>query len=469
MITALYPRVSTQEQALHGYSIAEQIERMESYCKAMGWQDRKIYTDAGFSGASLDRPALRQLIQDVQAGSVDRVLVYKLDRLSRSQKDTLYLIEDVFLASGADFVSMTENFDTATPLGRAMIGILSVFAQLEREQIRERLSMGAIARAKAGKYGGSDRLPIGYDYTAGHLVVNEVERAQVEAVFRMYAAGLSPRSIADTLNSEGRLHKGGTWKPGTIRKMVEKRTYIGEVLYGGAWYPGEHEAIISRELFDQAQAVAQRSREQHLLHNSRPARATSYLGGLLYCGNCGARYCKCKRTTKQGVLFTYQCNSRNKKNPAAVKDPTCRNKNWPMEELDRIVLDQVRGLTLENIKEQDPAQALGPLEKEIASIDTRTARLLSLYEVDGIPGNLLQDRVRALQDTRAKLVARAEQIKNSPTGVSGEAAKEIIDNLEKVAKNGDFDAIRGMLTALIDHIELIDDDVTIFWRFSAPL
>lgn len=469
MITALYPRVSTQEQAMHGYSIAEQIDRMENYCRAMGWDDRQVYTDAGFSGASLDRPALRQLIRDVQAGKVGRVLVYKLDRLSRSQKDTLYLIEDVFLKSGTDFVSMTENFDTATPLGRAMIGILSVFAQLEREQIRERLSMGAIARAKAGKYGGSDRLPIGYDYKDGRLVVNEIERPQVEAVFRMYASGLSPRSIADTMNEEGRLHKGGPWKSGTIRKLVEKRTYIGEIMYGGSWYPGEHEAIISRELFEQAQAVAQRSRDQHLLRNSRPARATSYLGGLLYCGKCGARYCKCKRTTKHGPVYTYQCNSRNKKNPGAVKDPNCRNKNWSMQELDRIVLDQVRGLTLEQIVDQDPASVLQPLEKEVADIDARAARLISLYEVDGIPESLLQDRLRVLQENRAKLSGRITQIKNGPHGVDRGAVGEILGSLDKVVQNGDFDALRGILTALIDRIVVNEDDVTIFWCFSYPL
>ena len=150
MNVALLARVSTQEQAINGHSIGEQIERMHKYCDAMGWTVYKEYTDAGYSGANTDRPALQRMIRDIKAGKINKVLVYKLDRLSRSQKDTLYLIEDVFLANNTDFVSMSENFDTSTPFGRAMIGILAVFAQLEREQIKERMQMGKEARAKEG-------------------------------------------------------------------------------------------------------------------------------------------------------------------------------------------------------------------------------------------------------------------------------------------------------------------------------
>ena len=145
---ALYARVSTQEQAREGYSIEEQADRLKKYCEAIGQQDYSLYIDPGFSGASMERPELRRLIADVERGIISKVIVYKLDRLSRSQKDTLYIIEDVLLANGADFESITERFDTGTPFGRAMIGILSVFAQLEREQITERMKMGKEGRAK---------------------------------------------------------------------------------------------------------------------------------------------------------------------------------------------------------------------------------------------------------------------------------------------------------------------------------
>ena len=149
---ALYIRVSTLEQAQEGYSIGAQKERLLAFCKAHDWLVADFYIDGGYSGSNLDRPGIQKLI--AETGSFDLVLVMKLDRLSRSQRDTLYLIEDVFLPAGVDFISMAESFDTSTPFGRAMIGILSVFAQLEREQIKERTFMGRVERAKEGLFHG---------------------------------------------------------------------------------------------------------------------------------------------------------------------------------------------------------------------------------------------------------------------------------------------------------------------------
>lgn len=146
---ATYTRVSTLEQAEEGYSIQEQQDKLEKYCEVKDWAITHRYSDPGFSGSNIKRPGIRELIAAAKQGDFDLVLVYKLDRLSRSQKDTLYLIEDVFQANQVDFVSLSENFDTSTPFGKAMIGILSVFAQLEREQIKERMTMGKIGRAKS--------------------------------------------------------------------------------------------------------------------------------------------------------------------------------------------------------------------------------------------------------------------------------------------------------------------------------
>ena len=133
---AIYVRVSTTSQAEEGYSIEEQKDKLEAYCKIKDWSVYKVYTDGGFSGSNTNRPAIEQLIKDAQKKKFDTVLVYKLDRLSRSQKDTLYLIEEVFIKNGIEFLSLQENFDTSTPFGKAMIGLLAVFAQLEREQIK---------------------------------------------------------------------------------------------------------------------------------------------------------------------------------------------------------------------------------------------------------------------------------------------------------------------------------------------
>lgn len=196
MRVALYPRVSSHEQT-EGYSIGEQIERLTDYCKAMQWDIYKIYTDPGYSGGSMDRPGLQEMLKDIKAGKIDKVVVYKLDRLSRSQKDTMMLIEDEFLAYGVDFVSMSENFDTSTPFGRAMIGILAVFAQLERENIKERTMMGKEARAKEGKWHGGATEPIGYDYDPATdlLSVNEYEAMQIREVYEAFLQGTPLRTM----------------------------------------------------------------------------------------------------------------------------------------------------------------------------------------------------------------------------------------------------------------------------------
>ena len=171
---ACYVRVSTENQ-LENYSIEEQLDRLKSYCRAKDISVVKYYTDGGYSGGNINRPSLQQMLRDIEDNMIDTVVVYKLDRLSRSQKDTLMLIEDKFLAYNVDFISVNENFDTSTPFGRAMIGILSVFAQLEKDQITERFTMGRIGRAKSGCFHGGAYAPTGYDYVDGQLI--EIGRA----------------------------------------------------------------------------------------------------------------------------------------------------------------------------------------------------------------------------------------------------------------------------------------------------
>ena len=198
---ALYVRVSTLEQAQEGYSIGEKRERLIAYCKAHDWMIADIYVDGGYSGSNLKRPGIQKLMSETD--KFDVVLVYKLDRLSRSQRDTLYLIEEIFLPNSVNFVSMQESFDTSSPFGKAMIGLLAVFAQLEREQIKERTRMGRIARAKTGLFHGGGNIPLGYNYQDGKLIINPYEAEQVRKIFDWYIEGMSFDKIAIKLNEEG--------------------------------------------------------------------------------------------------------------------------------------------------------------------------------------------------------------------------------------------------------------------------
>ena len=469
---ALYSRVSTQEQALHGNSIDEQQDRMEKYCDALNWINYKHYIDAGFSGATTDRPALQRLIKDVKAKKVDRVLVYKLDRLSRSQKDTLTLIDDVFLANGCDFVSMSENFDTASPFGRAMIGILAVFAQLEREQIKERMIMGKEARAKQGKFHGSGNAPIGYDYIDGKLIVNDFEKIQIKFIFDQYASGKSPHYIMDKLNESGQYHKHGKWKEYTIRGVLDKKTYIGYTSHHGEWYKGNHEPIIDEPLFEKVQAIRELKTEEFYKTHRRQGNITALLAGFLYCGKCGARYRKIRKKAAGKTYEYYACYSRIRTKPYMVKDPDCKNKSWNSEKLEQIVFDQIGKLALDpdyivalQATSDDDRQDV--ITTEIAKLDDQMNRLMDLYALDQIPIDTLQKRIHDLADQKAKLEEELSQInEKTHARITQEETVRLVSSFGDILDHGDIDEIRLVLSALIDRIIIDGNDLTIHWNFT---
>lgn len=186
----LYCRVSTDIQ-MEGYSIDAQKDFLKSYCKMHEIDNYEFYIDGGYSGSNINRPDMQRLIEDVEDHKIDIVVVFKLDRLSRSQKDTLYLIEEVFNPNDCGFVSIKENFDTNTPFGKAMVGILSVFAQLERETILERTRIGRKKRAEEGLWYGTGNLPFAYDYDEkkGILVPNKEKVEIVNKMVELYLQG----------------------------------------------------------------------------------------------------------------------------------------------------------------------------------------------------------------------------------------------------------------------------------------
>lgn len=477
MKIALYPRVSTQEQALNGNSIEEQIDRMNKYCDALGWTVYKTYTDAGYSGANTDRPALQRMIRDIKAGKIDKVLVYKLDRLSRSQKDTLELIEDVFLANKVDFVSMNENFDTSTPFGRAMIGILAVFAQLEREQIKERMSMGKFARAKKGKYHGSCQVPFGYEYVDGELIPNEFEKMIVKQIFEWYASGIAPYTIIKRLNDSGMTPRNAKrWNEHTVRTMLTKRTYLGYLSWNNEWYKGTHEAFITEELFDKVQEIRKRRSEEHKVYNRRLGKANSYLGGYCQCAKCGAKFSKqISGRIENGKDYRqafYVCYSRSKRNQSMIKDPNCKNKRWRMDKLDETIFNEIRKLALDpeyfdQIKKEKPEdERPKTINAEIEKLDNQLSKLMDLYTVGDMPVEMLQERIHGLNDRRMKLEDELHHIEQEQKDkMNREETIRIVESFGDILEAGDIDEIRDVIGTLIEYIEIDDDLVDIHWKF----
>lgn len=448
MNIGIYVRVSTAEQ-VEGYSIGEQIERLSKYAEAHGWTIAKVYNDAGFSGGNLNRPALQDLIHDID--SLDGVLVYKLDRLSRSQKDTLYLIEDVFMQHGVSFVSMSENLDTSSPFGKAMIGILAVFAQLEREQIKERMSIGREGRAKEGLWRGGGIIPIGYEYENGKLVVNEFEAVQIREIFRLYASGHSLRDIRDIMDAKGYATKYGKWRVSRIGQILENPLYVGKVTFSHEEYDGVHEAIVSPDLFEkcvQKKAI-------HKMNGTK--RSSSLLGGLLFCKKCGARYAFWRASKGYGY---YSCYSRRKIQKEMITDPGCKNKNYRSEKLESMVLGEIAKFAAAPVKEVNRRDTSKPIRDEIKKIDRQRMRILDLYAVGSYSIEELQKKLDPLMERKAKLTAQLEAPRTSR-----EEAVKAFKSYRDVVERGTQEDLRILVHTLIDKIEIDGDDLYIHWAF----
>lgn len=462
--TACYVRVSTENQ-LENYSIEEQTERLKSYCKAKDWHIHKIYTDGGYSGGNTDRPALQQLLRDIKDNVINLVVVYKLDRLSRSQKDTLTLIEDEFLARNVDFVSMSENFDTSTPFGRAMIGILSVFAQLEKDQITERFTMGRIGRAKSGYYHGGPTAPTGYDYIEDGLVINEYEAAQVKEVFDRFLKGYSISSIRKHM-SENYTNKYGNWGSHTlVLNVLRNSTYIGKVKFKGIEYSGVHQPIISEDMFNSVQKLlrSQSREDSKTSWQKTPFKANHLLTGLLLCKHCGAKFC--------GNHGKYVCYSRGKTDKKHIKDPDCKNKKWDIEDLDTLVKDRILGLTYDEDyyrKLSTRTSDVHTVNREdvllrISEIDKQILRMIDLYQVGDIPLDDITKRIDRLKNEKNKLQEVLEtQVSNK---LSKEEADSIVSGIREIFESGDIVQSRFAISSLSEYIEIDNENVYIHWRF----
>lgn len=318
---AIYIRVSTDAQFEEGYSVDAQKEQLTAYCVSKGMKQYDYYIDGGWSGSNIERPEMERLINDVKAGEISHVIVYKLDRLSRSQKDTLYLIEDLFMPNNVDFVSLTESLDTSTPMGRAMIGILAAFAQLERENIRMRTRMGMLERVKEGYWMGGGRVPFGYDYDKknGVLVPNK-DAEKVRKIYDLYIKGYSPQNIANML---------GLKYDRLAMQILKRKSNYGIIEYNGMEYQGRHEPIISKDIYDEAMAA--------MISRSITRTYTSdyLLTGLIYCGKCGAKM-RYQKWGKKGTKLV--CYSQQTSKPYLRKDLDCdQDKLWADEVEDFII------------------------------------------------------------------------------------------------------------------------------------
>lgn len=344
---AIYTRKSSEEGLEQKFnSLQAQREAGEAYIRSQqqsGWVAlERQYDDGGCSGANLERPALQRLLDDVAAGRVDAVVVYKVDRLSRSLFDFARLM-GVFEQRGVSFVSVTQDFNTSTSMGRLMLNVLLSFAQFERELISERTRDKLGAARRKGKWIGG--IPIlGYDIApgGGRLIVNEVEAKQVGQIFAIAAAGESLDAIGEEIarrgiktkqwtSRDGRVHEGKRFGKSTLRALLSNVQYLGSIRHKGRIYAGEQEAIVDRKVW---QKVNRRLEERGGSQAGRQhQRRRTALGGLLDCGHCGAEMVRMAATRHGRQYSYYGC--------VKTKQGACAQAPVAREDLEEAVRQQV--------------------------------------------------------------------------------------------------------------------------------
>ncbi len=388
---AIYTRKSTSEGLEREFtSLDAQRESAESYIRSQQHQGWKLlpekYDDGGFTGATMDRPSLQRLMDAIRQRKIDCLVVYKVDRLSRSLMDFVKLLQ-FFEENQITFVSVTQHFNTNTSMGRLTLNILLSFAQFEREMISERTKdkMGA-ARIKGKWVGG--RPPLGYntDRNIRKLIVNPKEADLVRSVFRLYLEKKSLLDVARTLNERGHHTKtlrsehkvtgGVPFRNTNIQIMLKNVTYIGKVSYGGKIYPGEHTAIIEEDIFNKAQEIIkQNTRERGVTKNRK---FPGLLSGIFRCSCCNASMSHGYTRKETSKYRYYTCLNAIKR---GRKD--CPVKSMSALPIERRVVELLRTITQNDIPVDSDWLKL-PFEKQTELIQS----LAQLIEYDGRKGKL---------------------------------------------------------------------------------
>lgn len=449
---ALYIRVSTDRQAEEGYSIDVQTERLVAFTKTLdGDVSYELYVDDGFSGATLSRPAMQRLIAAAGDKSITHVCVYKLDRLSRSQKDTLHLIEDIFLPNNIAFISLQESFNTATAFGRAVVGILSVFAQLERENIYERTRSGMQKRVESGFWPGGGGVPFGYDYDLekGILVPNS-DAETVRQIYDLYLKGYNLQNIANIL---------GLKYEKLAAQILLRKTNVGIIEYNGVEYLGLHEPIVSREVFDRALLLHSQRSEKNIVSSTK-----HLLTGLVYCGVCGAkmRYQKWGKAGYKLVCYSQQISK-----PYLVKDSSCDNESVWASDIENTVVSDLMAITSKEIAGDDNGAAVSlpeALQKNKAALELKLRRLYDLYSESG--NSVLLESINELLGEIKKVEGKiAEEAERGIWTQNAAAAKEQLKNIEKTWNYTDIPEKRNLICSVIEKITVTHSSVRIDYKY----
>lgn len=350
---AIYTRKSTEEGLDMDYNTLDaQREAGEKYIEAMrheGWRViPEHYDDGGFSGGNMDRPGLKKLLEDIGSGRIDIIVVYKVDRLSRSLMDFAKLVE-IFDEHNTSFVSVTQHFNTQDSMGRLTLNILLSFAQFEREVTGERIRDKFAASKKKGMWMGGPP-PLGYDIVDRQLIVNPTEAKEVCYIFNKYIElkGSIALVIKDLkhnnlktksyISLSEKKQGGKFYSSATVRTVLKNRLYLGQVHHKGEYYPAQHKSIIEQDVFDKAQEILS---ETPLVKQKRTfvAKSEALLKGIIVCGGCGGAMSP-TYTKKKNKIYRYYITN-------AYRRRTCTDcpvDRIPAGEIEEVVKGQLKAI-----------------------------------------------------------------------------------------------------------------------------
>ena len=483
---AVYTRKSTEERTEQEFtSCHAQREAAEAYIKSQA-HERWLclpdpYDDGGFTGGNMERPAVARLLADIDAGKIDAVVVYKVDRLSRSLLDFAKMIV-TFEQHHVAFVSVTQQFNTATSMGRLILNVLLSFAQFEREIISERTRDKIAAARRKGKWSGGHPL-LGYDVDAHtkKLLINEEEAMRVRAIFLLYLEHQALMPVIMELERRGWLNKRWLTRRGHARggrpftkprlyELLRNVVYIGKVRYKQEVHPGEHAAIIDPALWQQVQDLLR-------AHGSASARAVrcssgALLAGLLRCQPCGCAMTPAQAARNGGKRYRYYvCTAAQKRGWR-----TCPSKALPAAAVESFVIEQLRALA------QDPAAwnralastlaqqhaLLDEKEAEARTLDQELARLRAAYrKASPAQRAALQAPRRRAKERRAELRQESSALQSAPGSASdraqtllalagagdGPPTPEQMRIVHRLIERVDYDGVQGKLTLVLRHDE----------------
>ena len=391
MITGIYVRVSSEEQVKHGFSIRAQIEKLTTYAKLKGWIIYDVYEDKGISGKSIEeRPAIKRLISDIEKGKVNNVLVFKIDRLTRSVKNLIELI-DLFQKYNCEFNSLTESIDTSSATGRMFLKIIGIFAEFERENIVERTKVGFERKVKEG-YTLAARVPsYGYDKMHGEKiqVINPQEAIIVKEIFDLFVdKNLSCLEIAKTLNERGIPTKeNSTWYTRTVKNVLTNCNYIGNVRYAikdkdrNFETKGLHEPIISKELYMEAQDIISKMKKKN--YTKRPLEEHYFLN-FLVCEKCGGKfvthgsYNKLQDGTTK-VIGSYRCTNYIKKKCDCVSISHRKVEKAFMQYISNIENFNIKNEIKISDEKLLKVDAIASYEKQLEKLRDKEQEIVSLF------------------------------------------------------------------------------------------